>query len=374
MENKERSRSVGYNSRALLLLILAGFAILAVIEIIYGQRRIRLERERLALEEQNRQQVQQIEQEESPVKESSDAAADGAANHAIVNKDTVIVQENTVEKTASSGQTDSAAVSANSVSANSISANDMQIVFLGDSIIDSDRDHENVATLIGEACNARVYNMAMGGTTGALLPGERYDYNHWESRGMLGVVNAIVGNIGPEIFEGYAAGEILKTCDFSRTDYFVLEYGTNDCLSGQIPQSIYLPNGDTLTSIDRNHTFAGALATAISLLQTNFPDARIMLITPTYCEIFHGETFMGDAYSLDCGYGKMIDFANCTIYAYEQNKDKNVLLYNAFNDSGIKATTADWYLEDGVHLTAEGRRVYAECAARILNSDFRPVE
>lgn len=59
MKNARRSRQ-GVNT---LLVILIGFCILAIIEILYGQAQIRVERERLALEEQNSQTVQELKEE-----------------------------------------------------------------------------------------------------------------------------------------------------------------------------------------------------------------------------------------------------------------------------------------------------------------------
>ena len=44
----------------------------------------------------------------------------------------------------------------------------LQIVFLGDSILDGYRDGTGIAYLTGVGCNAKVFNLAMGGTTAAL--------------------------------------------------------------------------------------------------------------------------------------------------------------------------------------------------------------
>ena len=134
----------------------------------------------------------------------------------------------------------------------------MQIVILGDSIMDGDRTESGVADIISEQLNAKVYNMSMGGTTAALTTYEQYNFSTWSSRCLMGVVNGILGNINTDIFEGYAAGEILKTCDFDKTDYFIIEYGVNDFLTQQIPNSRYLEGGDTL-AVDEVHTYTGAL-------------------------------------------------------------------------------------------------------------------
>lgn len=250
---------------------------------------------------------------------------------------------------------------------------DMQIVILGDSIMDGDRTESGVADIISEQLNAKVYNMSMGGTTAALTTYEQYNFSTWSSRCLMGVVNGILGNINTDIFEGYAAGEILKTCDFDKTDYFIIEYGVNDFLTQQIPNSRYLEGGDTL-AVDEVHTYTGALQDAINRLKSRFPNAGIVLVAPHYCQVFNGSTFIGDAYSLDYGYGPLITYARGAGYVAGLFEEDGVIFFNAFEDSGIDAETADEYLADGIHLTPLGARVYAEKLAKIIRNDYAPEE
>jgi lysophospholipase L1-like esterase len=374
MDERKNGKRGRQNGNILLLTVLIGFCILALIEIIYGHAQMKVEKERLELEQANNQAVAELKEQWDELQGNT----------------TVEEQEADTDQTAPGNADDSAKASENVTETAKAETQaededdagvlpdedkdyDMQIVILGDSIMDNDRTESGIAPIIGEQCNAKVYNMAMGGTTAALMPTEQYNYATWDSRCMLGVVNAILGNINTDIFDDYPAGEILKECDFSKTDYFILEYGVNDFLTGQIPQSRYLEGGDTL-AVDAVHTYTGALENAVMLLQDNFPDAKILLIAPHYCQIYNGTTFVGDGYSVDYGWGPLVNFARGTGYIYEQHKSENVLFFNAFEDSGINAETADKYLADGVHLTPEGNRVYAEYVARILNKDFRPEE
>ena len=352
-----------------LLVILIGFCILAIIEIVYGQAQMKVERERLVLEEQNRQTVEELKEEwrklqdgTSVVTAQEEAAPAGSSQDQPEQPAKVVEQNKTqdVQQETKAPEEDNRNY-------------DMQIVILGDSIMDGDRTESGAADIISQQLNAKVYNMSMGGTTAALLPNEQYNFATWDSRCLLGVVNAIVGNINTDIFEGYAAGEVLKTCDFDKTDYFIIEYGVNDFLTGQIPNSRYLEGGDTL-AVDSTHTYTGALEDAINRLRTRFPDAGIMLIAPHYCQVFIGNTFIGDGYSLDYGYGSLVTFARGAGYVADQFKEEGVIFFNAFEDSGIDAGTADDYLEDGIHMTPLGARVYAEKLSSIIRSDFYPEE
>lgn len=370
MDNKSNMQKGKHGGNLLLLTILIGFCILAIIEILYGQAQIRMERERLALEEKNHQAVQELKAEWNDLKGNPG-----------VNTESVGAVG---EEQNSSAEPDKTPVDTEGTSSDSMSAQDaepgeseaddkeyaMQIVVLGDSIMADGRDeNEDVASLIGEACNAKIYNLAIGGTTAALLTNEQYNYADWSSIGLLGVINAMLGNINPYIFDEYETGKILKECDFSKTDYFVIEYGINDFTSRQIPQSRYLENGDIL-GVDEVHTYAGALNTAVDLLQTNYPNAAILVVAPHYCQIYEGPTFMGDAYSINYGYGTLVDFFRVAGYVADQHKADNVLFLNAMEESGIDAYTADKYLEDGIHLTNEGRRIYADKIAERIYADF----
>jgi len=358
----------------MLLIVLIGFCVLAIIEIVYGQAQMRVERERLELEEQNSQTVEELKEEWRKLQEGSSVVT---AQNELESAESEGKQGNTSVKAVEQSKEETSQGNAQTEKSDEKDKDErnysMQIVILGDSIMDGDRTESGAADIIGEQLNAKIYNMSMGGTTAALMPNEQYNFATWDSRCLMGVVNAIVGNINTDIFDGYAAGEVLKTCDFEKTDYFIIEYGVNDFLTGQIPNSRYLEGGDTL-AIDSTHTYTGALEDAVNRLKNKFPDAGILIIGPHYCQVFNGETFIGDGYSLDYGYGPLITFARGGGYIADLYKEEGVIYFNAFEESGINAETADDYLVDGIHMTPLGARVYAEKAADLIRKDFEPEE
>ena len=358
-----------------LLAVLIGFCVLAIIEIVYGQAQMKVERERLALEEQNTQTVEELKEEWRKLKEGSSVVTEQSEPVPAASGGKQEQEPAKVVEQSKAQEPEKQEAEAGTAAAEEEDDRDyaMQIVIMGDSIMDGDRTESGAADIIGEQLGAKVYNMSMGGTTAALLPGEQYDLDILDSRCLLGVVNAVVGNIKPDIFEGYAAGEVLKTCDFSKTDYFIIEYGVNDFLTGKIPNSRYLEGGDTL-AVDEVHTYTGALDEAIMKLKGSFPDAGILVIAPHYCQIFSGSTFIGDGYSLDYGYGPLSTYARGAGYVVDLHKEERVFFFNAFEDSGINADSADDYLADGIHMTPLGARVYAETVAGIIRRDFMPEE
>lgn len=228
--------------------------------------------------------------------------------------------------------------------------NKMQIVFLGDSILDGYRNESGIAYLTGEFCNAHVYNMAMGGTTAALTTYESAMYDTWTSRSLLGVVNVICGNVDKGLLDGYRAGEVYAICDFTKTDYFVIEYGMNDFLSA-IPM-----NNDSNTN--QEYTYVGALRIAINTLRRSFPNAEIVLCSPNYAQFWGKDgSYLGD--------GNMVDNGGGTLVAYHRvcgnvSADSQTLFLNGYEGIGLDAYTADEYLEDGIHLSEKGRWKYAE--------------
>lgn len=374
MDDKHNMQKGKYNGNGLLLTVLIGFCILAIVEILYGQAQIRMEKERLALEEENHQTVQQLKEDWENLKNSPNANTETVG---IVNEgQSGGTESDNVPINTEDGPSDAASVQnpESEGSAETDKQYAMQIVVLGDSIMADQRENnEDVPTLIGQACNAKVYNMAIGGTTAALLTEEKYDYENWSSMGLLGVVNAIVGNIDGTIFEGYETWNVLNECDFSKTDYFVIEYGLNDFISKDVIQSKYLADGEIL-DIDVTHTYVGALESAVTLLHGKYPNAKIMLISPHYCQFYDGDTYVGNSYSLNYGKGSLIDFFGTASYVANEHREDNVLFFNAMQDSEIDAYTADELLEDGIHLSNRGRRVYADHIAERINADFYRAE
>ena len=234
--------------------------------------------------------------------------------------------------------------------------NRLQIVFLGDSILDGYRNETGIAYLTGVYRDADVYNLAMGGTTAALSTYESAVYEEWNSRCLQGVVHAICGNIDSEILNGYQAGEVFPTCDFSNTDYFVIEYGMNDFLSG-------VPLSDEDDTFDE-YTYAGALRIAIQQLRGNFPDATIVLCSPNYAQFWGKDgSYLGDGNMVNNGGGALVEYHRV---CGNVSADMNTLFLNGYEGIGLDAYTADEYLEDGIHLAKKGRRKYAEKLSQII--------
>ena len=234
----------------------------------------------------------------------------------------------------------------------------LQLVFLGDSIFDMARDGTGVPYLTAEALDASCYNLAIGGTCAALHKDESADYEKWDSSSVLGVAKAVAGLVSPDAFSKYHARDVFDTCDFSKTDYFIVECGTNDFLS-QYP--IDLNQGGTY----QWYTYYGAVQSIVGDLLTAYPDAKVIFCTPHYEQFyFKDKGIAGDVNILDLGRGPLINYIAAGHNAAQM---AGAYAINCYDELPINGYTADDYLLDGIHLTEEGRRVYAEMLVKTIN-------
>lgn len=231
----------------------------------------------------------------------------------------------------------------------------LQIVFMGDSIFDNARDGSGVPYLTGEKLDANIYNLAIGGTPAGLYRDEDATYEKWNSIGMLGMIHAACGDISPDIFNGFYARKVFDKIDFSKTDYFVVEYGTNDFLSG-------IPISNDTDETYNPYCYYGAVEIGVQKLKSEFPNAEVIFCTPHFEQFWAGTgRWLGDSNTYNKGYGTLYDYTAAGLNAAEH---AGAHIVDGYSELGIDAYTAEDYLEDGIHLTEEGRKQYAKILAK----------
>ena len=234
----------------------------------------------------------------------------------------------------------------NTVSDNHVSAieeDKVKIVVFGDSIWNEGRGTDGISEQVMEQLDVEIYNCAIGGTAAA-VDGEAPDREEWDSRSFSGMVYVARGIVDPdELMPNDAACEVIKTVDFNEVDYVIVSYGLNDYFSDitVYPETYY----------DKS-SYVGALRYGINRLQKSFPQLEVIITSPTYCEWFKGERQFELGTYVECA------------RSVAQEMDVHFLdMYHALGKSPEEKME---YLSDGVHLTSEGRTIYAHSVVEYL--------
>lgn len=219
-----------------------------------------------------------------------------------------------------------------------------KIVVFGDSIWNAARGKDGISEYVQEGTGATVYNCAIGGTTAAVV-GADDSFDNWTSNSFNGMIYAARKLIPAEqiLGEGEVVLDIIKQVDFNEMDYVIISYGLNDFFSDV---SIYPKAYYELTN------YVGALRNGIDKLKEHYPHLKIIVVSPTYTKMFEGEkTFeIGDYVEAARGVAAELD----------------VEFLDMFHVLGNNAETRTEHLGDGVHMSAEGRKVYSDAVVHFL--------
>ena len=226
------------------------------------------------------------------------------------------------------------------------SLQDKKIVVFGDSIWNAARGEDGISEYIQQETGATVYNCAIGGTTAALVSGENTMEN-WTSSSFNGMIY-VARNLVPAekvLGENTVVLDIIKQVDFTEMDYVIVAYGLNDffCDVSIFPKEYY-----EITN------YVGALRNGITKLKENYPHLKIIVISPTYTQMFEGE--------------KTFEIGNYVEAARGVAAEMEVEFLDMFHILGNNAESRLAHLEDGVHLSAEGRKFYSDAVIHFLET------
>lgn len=217
---------------------------------------------------------------------------------------------------------------------------DFDVVFFGDSIIGNYVGSYSVPGVTAGLSGAKTYNCAQGGTPACVDPDCVLSFPSSVDYFTAQDASDIPGD-GP--FRA-SMEEYLQEDHTDRKLCFVLNFGLNDYFGGHPVDNAENPY-DTAT-------YAGALREGISKLQSAYPDALILLMTPTFTVYFSN----GTEPMSEKG-GILTEYVDAALQVAEET---NVLCLNNYADLGINESNADTYLADGCHLNETGRFLLAE--------------
>lgn len=234
---------------------------------------------------------------------------------------------------------------------------EVTIVVLGDSIWDLVRDETGIDNRLADRLGAKVYNLAISGTCAALrVYGE--DVEKWNGSNLTRMVEQVVGLREADIDETKEAASLIREIDYTEVDYFIIAYGLNDYF-----QAIPIESSDPLDP----YTYGGALRSAVKMLTETYPNAEIVLISPTYCQNYSYGKIVSDSNTKDYGGG----FEPVYVAEVEKiAKEYDLIFINAYRKLGVHRYNGLKYLSDATHLTEFGRDKYAKMVADYLIKDY----
>jgi len=256
-----------------------------------------------------------------------------------------------------------------------------KIVLMGDSIFGNFSgdygERIGIGNLISRKTGATVINCAFGGSRMAYRYGDNVQYTYWNALSGVGLASAIasgdwtaqetaVANItnGPSPYYFPARLTAVKAVDWSKVDFILWEYGTNDFMT-----EVKLTDPEDTTNL---YAFDNAYRTAIETILTAYPHIQIIPVTPIYRWYLEDGAFAYDSNTYEkADYAgvnaKLTDFVAMvqTIareYQFPCIDDYYTLGANRFTRLAYFDST------DGTHPNAEGRERIAEHIASQLDS------
>lgn len=213
-------------------------------------------------------------------------------------------------------------------------AADLDIVFLGDSIIGNYTDSMSVPSVVGALTGARVYNCGYGGTSAA--------FSSKTNLPLPAVAEKIIkaDNTGIPVKEQIYAGitEFINRKNQDRQLLFVINYGLNDYFDG-IPVE---------TSDDYDiGSYSGAIRMAVKALKNTYPEASVLLMTPNVTIYYENGTERKSEQG-----GILKEYADAVLCLAEELK---VDVLDNFHELPITEQNWKEYQDDGCHLNERGR-------------------
>ncbi|MCM1090154.1 MAG: SGNH/GDSL hydrolase family protein [Butyrivibrio sp.] len=241
------------------------------------------------------------------------------------------------------------------------------VVVLGDSIMGQCRDETSVTALLSDMLERPVFNGAFGGTCMSLQEdGTSSDYAT-ELLNMVSISKAIAADdfgvqqtvrSRRDISDYYVdVVDELECVDFQQVEILILAFGLNDYHAG-------VPVDNLSDPLDES-TYGGALRSVLTALRQNYPDMRILLVTPTYTW-YRSNKLTCEEY--DTGSVYLEEYVEKELAVAAELQVEAVDLYH---DVYPHTEWVDWkvYTEDGLHPNEDGRRLIAELIRNRIEED-----
>ncbi len=212
------------------------------------------------------------------------------------------------------------------------------MVFLGDSIFGNYSGSFSIPGAVNGLSAAQVYNCAKGGTGASNEPNAGFHF--------LNAVNAFINKdrtvLGEEEQFSIGLKNYLADDHTNKKLCFIVNYGLNDYFSGH---AVSAPDQEQAS-------YENGLRMGIEKLKEAYPEAYILVLTPSYCSEFSD----GTERMSDRG-GVLTDYVDA---AMKISEELEVDCMNLYSELGVNSENHLHYLADGTHFNEAGRFMVAE--------------
>lgn len=241
-----------------------------------------------------------------------------------------------------------------------------RIVCLGDSNFGNTQNETGTVPLLGKKLGQPVLNGAFGGSMMVSVAGKKTEYHSLLSMHNLaisicnknfGAQKTVMDTLVRTDYVSYFRNTFdkLTEVDFDNVEVLIIEHGVNDYLGG-----VPIENEKDLYDIS---TFSGTLRTVITMLREEYPNMRIVLVTPAYCAPPSAEQGYRPCDAYDYGGGYLEEYVSAEIKVAEEMDVEVIDLYHKIEMNENNFST---YLYDGLHFGEFGREVVADILADYL--------
>lgn len=241
-----------------------------------------------------------------------------------------------------------------------------EVVCLGDSNFDNVRYESAITELLSNKTGKTTFNGGFGGSMMVAPNGRKTQYqsalsmhslavsistrNFGVQKSMIGTINGMSGTQNYE-----ATFNALQNIDFDEVEVLIIEHGVNDYLQG-----VPIKNG---TDPYDTSTFCGTIRSVVTMLREEYPNMRIILVTPAYCAPTAPDGSYRYCDETNYGGGYLEEYVNAELLVAEEMGVEIVDLYHLLD---MNKENLETYLFDGLHYNEYAREVVADILAECL--------
>lgn len=246
-----------------------------------------------------------------------------------------------------------------------IETDKMNILVMGDSIMENNLDGNNISMLLNNYLEADVIDCAIGGSTAVNMNTDKELDYYMDRFNFYNMSNILLnGNLTTVYDNEYVTDNIISDAvkkakylaytDLDKCDYLIIQYGMNDSTAG-----IGAASDDRYDPT----TFGGVMRTGIEQIHNEHPDLKIIVNTVTYAHIEY--EIGGKLVVVDTKDNGIMDAYNEELKSIAEDYD-NVNLFDVSRVLDINKNNYRDYLVDGIHLNSSAKKIFAESLADYL--------